>query len=47
VGKLPPLALRKADEEASATTIDGITSATMTSQAVIDAVNEAFEQLKK
>ncbi|MGI6688204.1 MAG: FMN-binding protein [Christensenellales bacterium] len=48
VGKLPPLALRKADEEeASASTIDGITSATVTSQAVVDAVNEAFEQLKK
>ncbi len=41
-GKMPPLALRKADEEATSSTIDGISGATVTSQAVVDAVNEAF-----
>ena len=46
-GKMPPLSLRKADEEAGASNIDGITGATVTSQAVVDAVNEAFEQLGK
>ena len=40
-GKMPPLSLRKADEEASASNIDGITGATVTSQAVVDAINEA------
>ena len=47
IGKIPPLSLRKADEEVIASTVDGISSATMTSQAVVDAVNEAFEQYNK
>jgi Na+-translocating ferredoxin:NAD+ oxidoreductase RnfG subunit len=46
-GKVPPLALRKADEEATASTIDALTGATVTSQAVVDAINEAFEQFSK
>ena len=40
LGKLPPLTARKADEVASDKTIDGITGATVTTNAVLDAVNE-------
>ena len=47
IGKLPPLSLLKAGEEPTQSTIDGITSATLTSQAVVDAINEAFEQFNK
>ncbi len=46
-GKMPPLALRKADEEVSASNVDAVTGATVTSQAVVDAVNQAHEQINK
>ena len=44
IGKLPPLNLRAADENAADTNVDGVSGATVTSRAVIDAVNEAHAQ---
>lgn len=40
LGKLPPLAARKADQAVTDSNIDGITGATVTTNAVLDAVNE-------
>jgi len=40
LGKLPPLTERKADEAETDSTIDGISGATITTKAVLDAVNE-------
>ncbi|MDD4134668.1 MAG: FMN-binding protein, partial [Eubacteriales bacterium] len=47
LNKLPPLHLRKAEEVQSPSTIDGVTAATITSQAVVDAVNEAHNEFSK
>ncbi|MDD4080029.1 MAG: FMN-binding protein [Eubacteriales bacterium] len=47
VGKQPPLRLRKPDEPQSSSTIDSVTAATVTSQAVVDAINEAYEQFSR
>ena len=45
IGKLPPLNLRAADENAADTNVDGVSGATVTSRAVVDAVNEAHAQV--
>ena len=48
VGKQPPLSIREANEQPALDkvekiiNIDGMTSATVTTQAIIDAINEAF-----
>jgi len=47
IGKVAPLALLKADEEEAPNLVDAVTGATVTSQAVVEAINEAFEQFKK
>ena len=47
IGKIAPLSIRKADDAAGPSTIDALTGATVTSQAVVDAINDAFEQFKK
>ncbi len=44
IGKLPPLNLRAANENMADSNIDGISGATVTSQAAVDAVNEAHAQ---
>lgn len=44
IGKLPPLHLRKADEEAGESTIDAISGATITSNAVLDGINQLHEE---
>ncbi|MDI9519575.1 MAG: FMN-binding protein [Bacillota bacterium] len=44
IGKLPPLSAKKADEDASENTVDGITGATLTTNAVLDAINELYTQ---
>ena len=46
IGKAAPVRLLKADETPDGHTVDAIASATITSQAVIDAVNAAYEQSK-
>ena len=40
IGKLPPLSIKKADEAAADSNIDGISGATVTTKAVLDAINE-------
>ena len=47
IGKIAPLSIRKADDAEGPSTIDALTGATVTSQAVVDAINDAFEQFKK
>lgn len=44
IGKLPPLHLRKAEEEAGESTIDAISGATITSNAVLDGINQLHEE---
>lgn len=44
IGKLPPLRILKADEEKSDATIDAIAGATITTNAVLDAINELHAQ---
>ena len=44
IGKLLPLTLRKADDAVTDNTIDGISGATVTSRAVVDAINELHAQ---
>jgi len=44
IGKLPPLRLRKADEEVGEDTIDAITGATITSRAVLEGINQLHEE---
>lgn len=51
IGKLPPLAIRKAEEENAPNLVDNLvnldtnSSATFTMQAIIDAINEAFANM--
>ena len=44
IGKLPPLHILKADEEKTDATVDAIAGATITTNAVLDAINELHEQ---
>lgn len=44
IGKIPPLTVKKADEAASESNFDGISGATVTTNAVLNAINELHAQ---
>ncbi|MDD3572126.1 MAG: FMN-binding protein, partial [Eubacteriales bacterium] len=47
IGKVPPLSLREAGSDEAPNLADAVSGATVTSQAVIDAINEAFAAFSK